>query len=392
MKNNKIIFFTNQMDTPENKVSGFYNLARLYNLKKLGYYTIIICPINIFPPPSSYRPDKFIIFVIRQLSIPFKSRIKSFKIYYPKYFSFPKKISWYSENVLMHIFCGRSIKKIIGHHKPDIIISSWLHPFATYAKYVKEYFNKPYISFCEGSDILIFPEKYNGWEKIQSIINNHVNRVILISKDMEKYVKEKRNLIKTQTIINGFREDLFYFKSPSTDTGKINLLTVGSLIHVKGYDILINALSKVKFNYELNMIGNGKEAKNINTLIKKFSIKGNVNSISFVEQKELSKHIHNCNIFCMPSRSEGLPATALEAMACGRPVVATAVGGLKDIIIDGFNGILVNPEDPTSYAKALTYAKNHDWDYKKISKWVKINFGWNKSIKELDALIQDEVR
>jgi glycosyltransferase involved in cell wall biosynthesis len=55
----------------------------------------------------------------------------------------------------------------------------------------------------------------------------------------------------------------------------------------------------------------------------------------------------------LPSRSEGIPNIALEAMALGKPVVATRVGGIPDIITDGEEGLLVSPEDPPSLARAL---------------------------------------
>ena len=204
---------------------------------------------------------------------------------------------------------------------------------------------------------------------------------------MEKKVKQKRNLSNTLTIVDGYREDLFYFKNSPNNLSNINLLSVGALLPVKGHDILIKAVSNLKTINSLTIIGGGPEERNLINLVINNQMKDKFKSIPYVDQQEINNYINDCNIFCMPSRSDALPAAALEAMACGRPVVACAVGGLKDIINDGFNGFLTNPEDPLDFADGLTRAINHTWNYKKIADWTKSNYGWKKSIDELNTFI-----
>jgi glycosyltransferase involved in cell wall biosynthesis len=60
-----------------------------------------------------------------------------------------------------------------------------------------------------------------------------------------------------------------------------------------------------------------------------------------------------CDVFCLPSRIEGMPLVVLEAMAYGKPVVATSVGGTPELVVDGVTGILVPPDDATALADAL---------------------------------------
>ena len=58
-------------------------------------------------------------------------------------------------------------------------------------------------------------------------------------------------------------------------------------------------------------------------------------------------------VFVLPSRSEGLGLVAVEAMAAGRPVVASCTGGLPEVVVDGETGLLVEPEDPVALARAI---------------------------------------
>jgi glycosyltransferase involved in cell wall biosynthesis len=69
-----------------------------------------------------------------------------------------------------------------------------------------------------------------------------------------------------------------------------------------------------------------------------------------------------CELLCLPSTSEGVPNVLLEAMACGRPVVATRVGGVAEIVPVESCGIFVPPRDSTGLASAMTEALERQWD------------------------------
>ena len=76
-------------------------------------------------------------------------------------------------------------------------------------------------------------------------------------------------------------------------------------------------------------------------------------AIGFVPPAELGAYYERAAIVCVPSRREGYGLAAREAMAYGRPVVASAVGGLRDAIEDGVDGLLVPPRDPAALRAAL---------------------------------------
>ncbi len=84
--------------------------------------------------------------------------------------------------------------------------------------------------------------------------------------------------------------------------------------------------------------------------------------LGMLEPKALAAWFAAADVMCLPSRSEGMPVAVSESLACGRPVVATAVGGMVEQIQPGTNGLLVEPGDDGELADALAEALEGEWD------------------------------
>lgn len=390
----RILFFTSQFPNSIDARKGIYNLSRAKALRNRNNQIIVIAPIGLTPPMNLIFPypriNALYNFYINRLTIPSQETLDGFKIFHPMWFWLPRKIFVFNEVYSLQFCIGKKIKKIILKYNPDIIITSWLHPFGTYAKFIKKYIEKPIICYAEGSDLLIYPSKYAGWDKIKSTINRFVDKTIIISRAMDKYSRGKSGLKNTKLIVDGYDEDLFYFRDYPSSSNNI-LLSIGSLIQNKGHDILIKTMALLGNMCKLKIIGIGPEKKNLEFLAKKLGIEENIEFLGYIPHEKLINYINNCKILCMPSRSDAQPAAALEALACGRPLVATDVGGFRDIIKPGFNGFLCKTESPNLLAEAIKKALDTNWDHRKIAGWTKDNYGWNKSINEL-LLVIDEVK
>jgi glycosyltransferase involved in cell wall biosynthesis len=130
-------------------------------------------------------------------------------------------------------------------------------------------------------------------------------------------------------------------------------------------------ISKKEFdNIRLYMIGNGSADKiKIIKMIKELSLENEVSILgpfSYTDKEELIKYYHNCRALVLPSRFESFGLVILEAFACSKPVIASRVGGIPEIVNEK-NGILFKAEDVNELAKAIIkIMKMDDDEYKNM--------------------------
>ena len=134
------------------------------------------------------------------------------------------------------------------------------------------------------------------------------------------------------------------------------VLFVGSFFPVKGIDILINAFSKIEKDFpdfKLFLIGEGEERKNLENQVESLGLENKVifkGKLSLQETKDIMK---KCYCLALPSLSEGLPRVLLEVMALGKPVIASNIGGIPEIIQNNYNGLLFKTKNVNSLAEKL---------------------------------------
>jgi N-acetyl-alpha-D-glucosaminyl L-malate synthase BshA len=129
---------------------------------------------------------------------------------------------------------------------------------------------------------------------------------------------------------------------------------VARLTPQKAHDILLRAWPMVLSRYpdaHLVLVGSGPEETRLRRLADSLGITGRVYFAG--EQREVAPYLAASDVFVLPSRAEGLGLALMEAMSAGLPCVASRVGGIPDLIEDGQNGLLVEPEDVAGLAKAL---------------------------------------
>jgi glycosyltransferase involved in cell wall biosynthesis len=141
---------------------------------------------------------------------------------------------------------------------------------------------------------------------------------------------------------------------PSNSDRRLRLLSVGRISREKGLDVLLRALALVPhLNLSVRIIGDGPLLGELERQVRDLSLGGRVMLSGYVD--DVAPALGACDLFVLPSRTEGTPLSLIEAMAAGRPVVASDVGGVSAALRHGA-GILTRPGDASELACALTSA------------------------------------
>jgi len=134
------------------------------------------------------------------------------------------------------------------------------------------------------------------------------------------------------------------------------LLCIAASNEKKALDVLLRAFTLVKDADEairLVLVGDGPLRRQHEELARALALDGRVEFLGWKGRSEVARLLRGCELFVLPSRSEPFGIAIIEAMACRKPVVASAVGGIPEIIEDGQNGILVEPDNPPALANTV---------------------------------------
>lgn len=144
---------------------------------------------------------------------------------------------------------------------------------------------------------------------------------------------------------------------PTKKTGRPTVLFVGRIDEAKGAFTLAKAVLRLKQKYPdilFRIIGSGKKRKLLQEMIEASRAWQNFEFLGHVPYDELAPYYAGCDVFASPAPQEhGLATVYLEALSCGRPVVACNTGGAPEAVIDGETGLLVSPGDVEGLAQAL---------------------------------------
>jgi glycosyltransferase involved in cell wall biosynthesis len=136
----------------------------------------------------------------------------------------------------------------------------------------------------------------------------------------------------------------------------VTVLFVGRLRTRKAVAVLVEAWCEVVAaapSATLVLLGDGEQRARLAERVLALRLSESVRLAGAVPRGETERWLRSADVFCLPSTYEGFPLAILEAMACGLPVVATAVAGVPEAVADGRTGLLVPPEDAGALAAAL---------------------------------------
>jgi len=246
--------------------------------------------------------------------------------------------------------------------RPRLIISTHLH-FGPLARLAQNLVGVPYVLVAHGIDAW----RMNSEPRRKALLN--ANLVLAVSRYTREWLVQEAGLDadRVRILPNTFSPDKFAIRpKPQWLLEKYGLLPETPIIltvcrlaeaeRYKGYDQIIRALPQVLRqvpNARYLLVGKGPDRTRIEALIAESGVQDAVILAGFVPDAELIDYYNLCDIFAMPSKAEGFGIVYLEALACGKPVLAGNKDGSRDAIADGELGILLDPDDTDAIANEM---------------------------------------
>lgn len=299
----------------------------------------------------------------------------------------------YFGNKVDYILNAPLVKKLVKEIQPDILHAQ----YATSYGYLGAQTNfHPFVITGWGADIFDSPK--NEWmKKALKYSFRKADSITVLSKITEVEIKKFTN--KNIELIP-FGVDINLFKpNDKKNDGVIRIGTIRSLTTKYGIEFLIRAFAKVcetVQNVELDIIGDGELRNELEQLVQQFNLSDRVKFHGFVSQQaDFEKYysiLSTLDVFAILSimDSETFGVASVEASACGIPVIATRVGGLPEVVIDGKTGFIVPPKDVQETAaaiiKIITNPELSDRMKKEARQFVVENYNWEKSLDKMILL------
>ena len=249
-----------------------------------------------------------------------------------------------------------------ARERPDFIVTTHVN-FAPVARWLQKFFRIPYVAVGHGvevwdianrrvrsalcaADCLLAVSEFTR-SRMASTLGVDRNRIAILPDtfDPEEFYPQ--------------RKPHFLVKRYGLMADQPVILTIARLASAeryKGYDQLLRALPLVREqfpNVRYVLGGRGPDRPRVEALIRELNVAANVTLAGYVADHELRSHYNLCDVFAMPSKGEGFGIVFLEALGCGKAVLAGNKDGSVDAVLNGALGVLVDPDNVAEIANAL---------------------------------------
>ncbi len=196
-------------------------------------------------------------------------------------------------------------------------------------------------------------ESFAKAKVLRSVHMSHVSRFITVSEDNRSYLVEKHEVPagKIRVVHNGIPDPGWTVCEERESDGPVNLLVAGALEERKGLMVILSAMERLPDRIRLSIAGEGPLRGRIEKELASGRYGGRVTLLGGVEN--MPGLIAQSDILVVPSLLDATPYVILEAMAAGRPVVASSIFGIPEQVVDGVTGMLVQPGNEVSIAEAI---------------------------------------
>ncbi|SFQ24160.1 glycosyltransferase [Salibacterium halotolerans] len=251
----------------------------------------------------------------------------------------------------------------------DVIHAHYAFPSGVPARMMAKRYGIPYVVTCHGGDLNKMAQKGRFFRKQTKRILQDAAHVIVVGEDLLQQMLDDFDVPEDRVSMLSMGVDRRVFHPrPQMDVQEMlelspyekHILYVGNVIEEKGIGDLLEAFPKVKYelpNARLHVIGPARQEDYLQKLkdrLAELEVEEAVTFHGARSQQEVAEWMAASDLFVLPSHTEGFGLVAVEAMACGTPVVGTNTGGLGRVLSDGA-GAVTEPKHPVSLAEQMAH-------------------------------------
>lgn len=385
----KVLFVSNLYPNSLELSRGVFNEYQIQHLAKLCEVRVV-APIAWFPIRGRYAPRGV---------LPDREVLHGIEVQHPRHFYFPRVARQFNAALYAQGIAG-AVRAIRRDFPFDVIFVNWTYPDACGVERLARKFTVPFVVSVSGSDAHIYLTFRIRARQIGRMFNA-AHAITTRSQDLKNMLVAYGTAPqKIHTVYNGVDPQRFQIHPRATarqrlgwDDAQQILLFVGRLSPEKGADDLLQAFAHARRYYGINsrlvMVGDGGERGRLEQLASELKLDNHLTWAGWKNPTEITEYLNAADFLCLPSQNEGVANVVLEAFSCGLPVVATAVGGIPEIMTAA-TGVLAAPRQPESFAAALAKALKHPWDPEAIRAHAR-RFSWSSNAEHVYTILQQAV-
>jgi teichuronic acid biosynthesis glycosyltransferase TuaC len=275
------------------------------------------------------------------------------------------------------LVCARYLEPYFRECMPDVACNFWLYPEG-YA-----------VVGSIGSDLNRFVDPASRW--LTKLAMKGATFVVTKSEHLrQRAIAMGVSPSKVRTIRNGCNPAVFGLRDRSVARAQLGIdekaelvLFVGRLDTAKGIEELLEAFASLAVrrpNLRLAFVGDGPGGDHLRSKSRHLALEDRITMNGACSSQGVAQWLAAATVLALPSYNEGYPNVVIEALSCGRPVIATNVGGILELVNEE-SGILIAPRDSRALAAAIEKAMNRGWDEHFISE--QFRRGWDEAADEL---------
>lgn len=345
----------------------------------------VISPVPWFPPLRAF-PRWY-----AYSQLPLRELRAGVEVLRPRTFLLPGNLTFPLMGLTFYLTLSRTVRGVAKEFPFDLIHAHTAYPDGFAAVLLGKTIHRPTIVSLHGGDVNLYFRRFSGRRQGLWALA-HADGVIAGSTSLQRTVVETYGAGPDNISVIPSGVDMDKFRpiprqqaesKLGLEVGTTRLLYVGAVTQSKGIHHLLRAFASLDRDtlnpVQLILVGEGEYAGPARVAAEKLGIGSEVAFVGQRPNDEIPLWINACDLLVLPSLSEGFGVVLIEALACGKPVVATACGGPEDIVTPQ-TGILVPPGDEASLAQALARAlENEDgFSAQEIRRHAVDNFSYDR--------------